>query len=309
MSSIAALAEPTFHPPFDRRSIPVYALIGMLALVGTLLLSLRGFYVSPAVWSGVFAWPLLTIAGGLGLRRIGWPRFGGAMEATGILYGQGLASFLCLVPLATLSAPFADNWLAAADRALGFDWVAYAHATVSWHDTFARAYKSFMWQPAMVAFALFPFGQCDRGWRAVLAATIAMTLTAMLFPFAPAIGSSLHYGVAVVTPAQPFAQVLTDLKDGVRVLDTGTFKGLVSFPSYHAAAATIFSWGCWTTKLRWPVIALNIVVCMSAITMGSHYLVDILAGIAVGAAAIAAAGWVYERGKAAVGTEKPLSLA
>jgi membrane-associated phospholipid phosphatase len=167
------------------------------------------------------------------------------------------------------------------DTAIGFDWVAYANATAGYHSLFAITYKSMMWQPAFTAFVLFLSKQSNRGWQMVLAATVALAITALLFPLAPALGSSEFYQIRVWTPAGEFSPVLGNLKSGLRVLDSSTFVGLVSFPSYHAAAAGIFVWGCWTTWFRWPVLFLNIVMCFSAITMGAHYLIDIYAGLAV----------------------------
>lgn len=301
MASRALFKVPELHSPFDRRAFPIYGLIVALGLVGALLLAILGFTVSLSVWMRFVSWPLLTIAGGLGLRRIGHPNFGGAMEATGILYWQGLSSFLCLVPLASISAPFADWRLAAADRALGFDWVGYAKATSGFETLFVLSYKSFMWQPALAAFALFLSKQPDRGWRLVFAATIALAITAIAFPFAPAIGASEFYHFKPWTHVEQFAPILLALKSGHRVLDSSTFAGIVSFPSYHAAAAAIFAWGCWTTKVRWPMLILNALMCLGAITLGSHYLIDVLAGLAIGACSIFLAGRIL----AALGHRSP----
>jgi membrane-associated phospholipid phosphatase len=283
--AVTSIAAELFWP-FDRRSLPAYILIGVMVASGLFLLWVTGFSVSPDVLPKFFSWPISAILAGWGLRRLGYMKFGGAMETMGILYGQGLSSFLCLVPLATMSAPLADHWLSEADQLLGFDWVAYAHATVQLKPLFWIVYKSFMWQPAVVAFTLFLKGQGDRGWHVVTAATVGLLFTVLLFPFVPASGSILYYGVDVSTPAPAFAYVLSDLKSGVRILDRSTFVGLVSFPSYHAAAAVIFSWGCWKTPLRWPVSILNVLMTLSAITMGAHYLIDIIAGAVIGVASV-----------------------
>lgn len=289
MASRALFKVPEMHSPFDRRAFPVYAMIAALTLVGALLLAVRGFAVAPIVWAQFFTWPLLAILGGLGLRRIGHPNFGGAMEATGVIYWQGLSAFLCIIPLASMSAPLADWWLSDADRALGFDWVAYSKMTAGFYVVYAAAYKSLMCQPAFAAFALFLSRQPDRGWQMVMAALVTLAICSAIFPFAPAIGASEFYRFPVHTPAPPFSPVLLELKSGLRVLDAHSFQGLISFPSFHAAAAAILAWGCWTTIFRWPMLALNIIVCLSAISMGSHYLVDILAGLVASGVAIAIA--------------------
>ena len=63
--------------------------------------------------------------------------------------------------------------------------------------------------------------------------------------------------------------------------------GLISIPSYHAAAALMFAWAAWPLRgWKWLFLALNTGVAASATVVGNHYLVDIVAGVAVGAASI-----------------------
>ena len=279
---MASLASRQLYWPFDRRAYPTYLVVFAMALTGSMLLAIRGFQVAPSMWLGFFSWSSLAFVGGMGLRRIGWPNFGGAMEAMGVFYRQGLSAFLCIVPLASLPIPFADPTLSAWDHALGFDWVAWAKMTAGLHDPFVLAYKSFIWQPALVTFALFLSKQHDRGWQTVFAGTMALAISTFVFAFFPAVGASEFYHFTVRTPAPPFHPVLIALKDGsMRYLDGRTFAGMISFPSYHAAGATVLAWGFWKTWLRWPMLAVNILMAVAAISMGSHYLVDILAGLVV----------------------------
>jgi membrane-associated phospholipid phosphatase len=279
-------AIPKLLSPFDRRSLPVYSVIAAMAVVGLSLTFALGFTISPAIFPQFFGMPLMAVLAGWGLRRIGKPNFAAAMEMLGLFYIQGLAAFFCIAPLAAISAPFADASLAHADHLLGFDWIKYARLTSPFALPFLIAYKSFAWQPAIVAVALFMFGQQKRGWRAVSAAALSLAIATAIFPFAPAEGPILFYGIDVHSVGRPFAPALISLKDGYRTLDHSVFVGLISFPSYHAAAAIIFTWACWTTRLRWVILDLNFVMAASAITAGSHYLVDVLAGLAVGAVAI-----------------------
>ena len=274
--------------PFDPRSRPVYILIAAMAFGGLILCWLLGFRISPEIFENFYGMPLMSVLAGMCLRRIGKPNFGSAMEVLGLFFIQGLTAFFLIAPLAAISAPLADASLAHADQLLGFDWRAYVQATAPLHSVLLFAYRSFAWQTVIVA-ALFLFGQSERGWAALLAAVISVAIAALFFPFAPAEGASLFYGVDVHSPLRPFAPALLALKNGHRVLDHSTFKGLISFPSYHTAAAAIFTWAMWRTPLRWPVLLLNVVMVAAAIPFGSHYFVDILAGALVGAASIAAA--------------------
>jgi membrane-associated phospholipid phosphatase len=271
--------------PFDRRSAPIYIIIAAMTFVGLILANWLGFTIAPAIFPQFFGMPLLSVVGGWGLRRIGRPNFGTAMETLGLFYLQGLAAFFCIAPLAVLSAPFADPALAAADRAIGFDWIAYAKLTEPVRPVLNFAYKSFDWQPALVSVGLFT-RQGLRLWETATAAVIALVFATVIFPFAPAQGASIFLHFDLHAPVQPFAPALQALKHGYRSLDNSVFTGLISMPSYHAAAALIFTWALWMTPLRWPALALNILMLAATVPLGSHYLVDILAGVAVGALAI-----------------------
>ena len=63
--------------------------------------------------------------------------------------------------------------------------------------------------------------------------------------------------------------------------------GYVTFPSFHAAAACLFAWSAWQVRwLRWPGFALNLLMAISTIPAGGHYLVDVFGGVAVALAAV-----------------------
>lgn len=284
--ALQRIANTELQNPFDRRALPAYAITGTVAICGLIFLAATGFIIAREVWLGFFSWPIISIFGGLGLRRLGHPNFGGAMEAMGLVYGQGLFAFLLLVPLAAFSAPFADPWLSHIDSLIGFDWVAFARLTSSVSGILSLAYKSLVWQPVLVVFWLFFTKRSDRGWAFVIAGTIALVITTLLFPLAPARGPMLHYGFHVWSPAPPFAAALEALKGGYRSLDRTLFVGLVSFPSYHAASAVIFTWAAWPTRLRLPLIFVNAILLVSALPLGNHYLIDIIAGAAVGSGSV-----------------------
>lgn len=271
--------------PFDRRSAPIYTAIAAMSLVGLILVALLGFSISPRIFPQFFGMPLLSVIGGWGLRRIGRPNFGTGMETLGLFFLQGLAAFFCIAPLASISAPFADAMLASADRKLGFDWIAYSRLMEPIRPVLMFAYKSFDWQPALVSIGLFA-RQSTRLWQTATAAVIAIIITTIIFPFAPALGASNFYRFDVHSSMQPFAPALLALKHGYRSLDNSVFTGLISMPSYHASASLIFTWALWKTALRWPAIALNLLMLAASIPLGSHYLVDIIAGVMVGVLAV-----------------------
>jgi membrane-associated phospholipid phosphatase len=64
-------------------------------------------------------------------------------------------------------------------------------------------------------------------------------------------------------------------------------NGVVTFPSFHAAAAILLGWGFWALRwIRWPAVALNIAMFLAAVPIGGHYVADILAGAAAAVLAI-----------------------
>jgi membrane-associated phospholipid phosphatase len=69
----------------------------------------------------------------------------------------------------------------------------------------------------------------------------------------------------------------------------------MTFPSVHAALAVLFAWSLWDWKLlgyralpllRYPALVWNILVAISAFIIANHYVIDVIAGIAVGAVSI-----------------------
>ncbi len=64
------------------------------------------------------------------------------------------------------------------------------------------------------------------------------------------------------------------------VLDLDQAAGILTFPSVHAGVAALCAWAAWNSPLlRYPVLALNGAMAVSAITHGSHYLMDVIAGL------------------------------
>ena len=48
--------------------------------------------------------------------------------------------------------------------------------------------------------------------------------------------------------------------------------GIITFPSFHASAAILLAWGFWGVRfVRWPALALNLVMTVSCPFVGAHY--------------------------------------
>ena len=110
----------------------------------------------------------------------------------------------------------------------------------------------------------------------------------LIYPFAPADAAFTQFGVTRAQFPVPSdvpwttGPVVHAIKDGARIVTKDSLKGLVTFPSYHAAVAASLIWASWSLRwLRAPIILWNLAMLVSCILVGAHYLVDLIAGIAV----------------------------
>ncbi len=72
-----------------------------------------------------------------------------------------------------------------------------------------------------------------------------------------------------------------------------------SFPSAHVAATTVAVWSIWHSRhvLRWAVAPLAALLAVACVYLTYHYVVDVLAGIVVGAVAVASDGLLASRAR------------
>src|SRR5262249_43347877 len=85
--------------------------------------------------------------------------------------------------------------------------------------------------------------------------------------------------------------VFHGLRDGsFRALVAVGSEGIITFPSLHAALAVILIIALWPIRmLRWVILVLNTVMLVATPIDGSHYFIDVIAGIAVAVLAVLAA--------------------
>ena len=280
-------------PWLPRETIPIYAitLIGSLAVI--LTFTLTSFTLATLVPIQLAIIAMLLIVSGALARRYRLGAFDTLLEGVGLI---GLMSLLCQLGSILLSAsqmPLADPWLARADAAIGFDWFAMVRF-LQRHDTVLATaeyfYHALTWQPGLVVLLLVATRQRDRCWTFLTAWGVALTVTLAIWPLAPAVSTFPYYGVPRsalphMVSRLPWAvpDVIGPIRAGtLRSIDLDTFIGLVSFPSFHAAGATILGWAMLRTRLLWlPFALLNVGVTASALVDGGHYLVDLIAGCGV----------------------------
>jgi hypothetical protein len=208
---------------------------------------------------------------------------------------------------AAATFPLRDATLLAFDRAIGFDFraiVAFVNDRRLLIDVLALGYRSIAW-PVLVISVLLPLcGHYLHAGKYILVFLIALMATTLISIFVPAIGT---YGAVGLVPSdypnfepQGYYDTLRDLpliRDGSsRVLDLSQLGGIVTFPSFHAAAAAIYIWALWPVRyVRWVGLLSNSVMLISTPIGGGHFLADVLAGVAVAILSILAANLIASR--------------
>jgi hypothetical protein len=177
--------------------------------------------------------------------------------------------------------PLADRTLAAIDRCLGIDggavvrWIAHRPALQSLSEC------SYNLLPAFLAAALLLpilFRNPYAVHRLVLGGTIALVLAIGLFALAPAAGP---WTVEGYEPTKLQALTMSSLYSARQGGAAQTYA-LISFPSFHCAMAILCAAGLWSIQgVRWAGWVVCVAICISTVTTGWHYGIDVLGGLAV----------------------------
>jgi len=273
--------------------------------IGGIALVVAGF-----VWLGAFAadgrsflLPLavaaLLAAGGGYYRLIRCEARLGAMlcgtaEIVGFAAVAGPLSYLA----AAAGFPLQDAVLEAWDRRLGIDWsgmVNFVALRPGLQLALLFAYSSFALQTVTTVLVLGLAGQLARLGHfihAFMATTLVIIAISAISPAAgPWLYLDLQPGAAngflpVSSSSWP---VFLALRDGsLRTVYGLNTEGIITFPSLHAALGVLFAAALWRVKkIRWIALLLNGLLLMATPAYGSHYVTDVLAGIAV-----AAVSWI-----------------
>ena len=146
--------------------------------------------------------------------------------------------------------------------------------------------------PLILVAVLLPalLGCAHASRRYVLGIVLAAILTAAAFSIWPAAGPWTSEGYPPAREQAAVTAYLLQLKSTKPVELDMEDAGIVAFPSFHvllailtAAALSAIRW------LRAPAWALSVLVGISTITTGWHYLVDVIGGIILSVISLAAA--------------------
>lgn len=218
--------------------------------------------------------------------------------------GQILLIPLLMTPMTYIAAsadlPLRDASLAALDRALALDWPAYFAVMSKYHIVVVGSvlgYSMIGWPLFGVPLVLGLTRRYRRLQEFTLAFALALIVTTAISALMPAIGIYDAHAFTrsdAVFSSEAYLDHLRDfphVRDGtLRVLDLINLTGIVTFPSFHAAAAIIYLWAFWAVWWMRPIALLaNGGMLLATPFIGGHYFVDVFAGMAVAAAAILAA--------------------
>lgn len=195
-----------------------------------------------------------------------------------------------------LGMPYVDQTLSAADRAIGWyspDLLLEFSAYPQFSGTLATIYNTTLPACFVCALALGvsekPARASEFAWCYVLCILVA----AVSAIFLPALGSTVHHGVEDIAglPGSagnfhlPVVQYFRTDPAAVFSLDRVT--GIVTFPSFHMVMALLVPYALrGMGGLFWLAVGWAGLVGLSAVVIGGHYLIDLIAGALCWAAAV-----------------------
>ena len=289
--------------PADRRDMPLWLLIAGMFLSFLAAQHDHGFSVDPVRAAPAIV-TLIALGAAMAIgRRTAQPRLAAGATAFLQMTLFTLLGVVLAYALAAQSGALWDDRLAAADRAVGFNWPVVLSQLdkvppVIW--ALGLAYHSLTVQMIVVIVALSGLSQFDTLRTTVCAAILSGFVTILISGLTPAMGNLFdpsHYRHIWPSVAWLEQGLIAGLRDGSRhVLDLTMLMGIVSFPSFHATLAAIFIWAFRAIpRLAVPGGAWAILTIIATPVFGGHYGVDVIMGLILAPPAILAANHLTRR--------------
>jgi PAP2 superfamily len=281
------------HDDLQRADAAVWITIGIIAvavlgfaLFGPFELDWPSFLIPGAVTA-------LLAAGGWFYRSVRRdPRLGAILTSTAHIIAFAAVGAPLSYVAATAGFPLQDAALEAIDRRMGIDW-AQLMTFVSLHPglqlVLSLAYSSFAVQTLTTVLGLGVAGQLTR-LSSFIAAFVATTLVIIaISAICPAAGPWLFLDIqpasanGFLPTSSTSWPVFLALRDGTLHTVYGIrSEGIITFPSLHAALGVLFPVALWSVKgVRWVALGVNTLLVLATPAYGSHYVVDVIAGILI----------------------------
>lgn len=198
----------------------------------------------------------------------------------------------------TAEIDYADGLLVQMDFLIPVGWGAYFELVQSYPaviNMLDRSYTS-LTLFSMVAFTAI---SCFRDIRrsqffleAFFFTAVICTAVGMFFPAQGAVmaylGAAHDFSNFSKAPGLWFVEPLAALRSGQPImLSVDYLPGLVSFPSFHTAAAIVLAASFWRTVFFLPALIYSAVVIAATPIFGGHYFVDLVGGAVVAVLVVA----------------------
>jgi len=286
-------------------------LIGLTVIAATFVTALRiewHSFLAP-VSCGV----LIAAAGWFYRSVRGEPRLAAILTST----SQIIAFAAVGAPLSYLAAtagfPLQDAVFDSWDRAwLHLDWssiMQFIASRPTLRLVLLLAYSSFALQSVTTVFALGVAGQRARLTTFIVAFIATTLITIAISAVLPAVGPwvflDLHAEAAngFLPTSSTSWPVFFGLRDGTfHTIHGMNSEGIITFPSLHAALGVLFAAALWRTRgIKWAALALNGLMLLATPAYGSHYVVDVIAGVLIAVLCWIAAARFFKAGVTSAG--------
>ena len=207
------------------------------------------------------------------------------------------ASILSYILTGILPLPRWDGALATADHALGLNWLDMYQWLTRHPAIEAGAHAVYMsLGPEMLIlfFALELLGHHNQATAFLRWFIVSAIATIIIGILIPAAGAVVYYHLPVA-PNTVYISQMADLRNGtLRTINLGdSSQGLVVFPSFHTTLAVLCIFAARPLRiLKYPLLALNLLIILSSPFEGAHYFIDIIAGIILAALTISLPGYI-----------------
>lgn len=198
-----------------------------------------------------------------------------------------------------LHYPLIDAWLDGADRATGIDTPRLA-LMLARHpyggELLGLIYVSAFPATFLTALWLGMRGEAGRAWELGLGFAGGILSAAVIAAFFPALGNIAYHHLdgAKGLPAGAgsyYLEAFHYFRDGHDPhFDLRQLSGVVEFPSFHMVMALLVPYGLRRSgALGWVAIVWSLLVVVSTIAIGGHYVIDLVGGAMLWAAWMMAA--------------------
>ena len=262
----------------------IWAIIAAIGLLDVVLFAVQGMTVT-LHWSAAIY--LIGLWAGAKIIQRRYPPAARLASAFAQLFAFcQVGSCLTYAVMAASPFPLADALLSRWDAALGFNWpawFAWVHAHPFVHFIMAQAYGSVPLQ-VLLLLIYFAYVNADRVDELVLATILAIMIIVPINFLLPAVGAWSQHGIGI----EPWRSDILALRSHT-LLTIDRTQGIITFPSFHTVCGVLLI--NMARGRRWfvPVLVLNVLLIASVMSVGAHYGVDMLSGLAVSWNAIAAA--------------------